>query len=127
MLLKYLLSFDESELPSIPEELDISDRSILEKQINKTRQATLKLIRIQDDFRGDRLDISEKMSAIKREINLQNPKRNDRLDAIENNDEYQILSAKKEALDIALGTIGMQIDFLKSDLRILTNAMYNRN
>ena len=127
MLLKYLLSFDQSELPSIPEELDISDRSILEKQINKTRQATLKLIRIQDDFRGDRLDISEKMSAIKREINLQNPKRNDRLDAIENNDEYQILSAKKEALDIALGTIGMQIDFLKSDLRILTNAMYNRN
>lgn len=127
MLLKYLLSFDESELPSIPEELDISDRSILEKQINKTRQATLKLIRIQDDFRGDRLDISEKMSAIKREINLQNSKRNDRLDAIENNDEYQILSAKKEALDIALGTIGMQIDFLKSDLRILTNAMYNRN
>lgn len=127
MLLKYLLSFDESELPSIPEELDISDRSILEKQINETRQATLKLIRIQDDFRGDRLDISEKMSAIKREINLQNPKRNDRLDAIENNDEYQILSAKKEALDIALGTIGMQIDFLKSDLRILTNAMYNRN
>lgn len=127
MLLKYLLSFDESELPSIPEELDISDRSILEKQINKTRQATLKLIRIQDDFRGDRLDISEKMSAIKREINLQNSKRNDRLDAVENNDEYQILSAKKEALDIALGTIGMQIDFLKSDLRILTNAMYNRN
>lgn len=127
MLLKYLLSFDESELPSIPEELDISDRSILEKQINKTRQATLKLIRIQDNFRGDRLDISEKMSAIKREINLQNPKRNYRLDAIESNDEYQILSAKKEALDIALGTIGMQIDFLKSDLRILTNAMYNRN
>lgn len=127
MLLKYLLSFDESKLPSIPEELDISDRSILEKQINKTRQATLKLIRIQDDFRGDRLNISEKMSAIKREINLQNSKRNDRLDAIENNDEYQILSAKKEALDIALGTIGMQIDFLKSDLRILTNAMYNRN
>lgn len=127
MLLKYLLSFDESELPSIPEELDISDRSILQEQINKTRQATLKLIRIQDGFRGDRLDISEKMSAIKREINLQNSKRNNRLDAIENNDEYQILSAKKEALDIALGTIGMQIDFLKSDLRILTNAMYNRN
>lgn len=127
MLLKYLLSFDESELPSIPEELDISDRSILQEQINEIRQATLKLIRIQDDFRGDRLDISEKMSAIKREINLQNPKRNDRLDAIESNDEYQILSAKKEALDIALGTIGMQIDFLKSDLRILTNAMYNRN
>lgn len=127
MLLKYLLSFDQSELPSIPEELDISDRSILQEQINKTRQATLKLIRIQDDFRGDRLDISKKMSAIKREINLQNPKRNDRLDAIESNDEYQILSAKKEALDIALGTIGMQIDFLKSDLRILTNAMYNRN
>lgn len=127
MLLKYLLSFDESELPSIPEELDISDRSILQEQINEIRQASLKLIRIQDDFRGDRLDISKKMSAIKREINLQNSKRNDRLDAIENNDEYQILSAKKEALDIALGTIGMQIDFLKSDLRILTNAMYNRN
>lgn len=127
MLLKYLLSFDESELPSIPEELDISDRSILQEQINEIRQASLKLIRIQDDFRGDRLDISKKMSAIKREINLQNSKRNDRLDAIESNDEYQILSAKKEALDIALGTIGMQIDFLKSDLRILTNAMYNRN
>ena len=127
MLLKYLLSFDESELPSIPEELDISDRSILQEQINEIRQASLKLIRIQDDFRGDRLDISKKMSTIKREINLQNPKRNDRLDAIESNDEYQILSAKKEALDIALGTIGMQIDFLKSDLRILTNAMYNRN
>lgn len=126
-MLKYLLSFDESELPSIPEELDISDRSILQEQINKTRQASLKLIRIQDDFRGDRLNISEKMSSIKREINLQNPKRNDRLDAIENNDEYQILNAKKEALDVALGTIGMQIDFLKSDLRILTNAMYNRN
>lgn len=127
MLLKYLLSFDESELPSIPEELDISDRSILQEQINEIRQASLKLIRIQDDFRGDRLDISKKMSAIKREINLQNSKRNDRLDAIESNDEYQILSAKKEALDIALDTIGMQIDFLKSDLRILTNAMYNRN
>lgn len=126
-MLKYLISFDESELPEIPDSLDISDRTILQEQINETRRSHIKLIRLYDKLKGDRLAASSKAAEIKREISMEFSGRNDRASEMNANEELQLLLGKIEAFDIAIETIKYQMEFIKNDIRILANSMFNSN
>ena len=126
-MLNYLINFSEEDIPEVIEDLDISDRLILQSQINETRKAHIKLIRMYDEIKGKRLECSKRIANIKRDIYTNYDNRTTRSDIIATNQELIDLNDTIEAYDTALETIKNHIEFLKSDIRILTNSMYNRN
>lgn len=128
MLLQHLMDFGEN----VPKEvdlnydLDITDKENLETQINIARKSYRDLIAIHDELQGQYLKIKSQYGDKSREIIVENENKTTRLDVLKTDDDLALLSEKVEAIKESLKIIGMQIDFVKSDLALLRSSMYNK-
>jgi uncharacterized protein YueI len=127
--LKYLLEFDvKSEVPEIEilEDLDIEDKTILQKQINQSRKSYRQLIELYDSLQEDKSKILSKLSFKKQNFYINFANRNDRSEAIAKDKEMSELEETVNALSDAMQTVKNYIDYVKSDLKILNGSMYNK-
>jgi len=128
-ILNYLLEFDiESEVPELDiiEDLDITDKTILQEQINQTRKSHKKLIDFYDSLQNDIIKVRSKLASKKQSFYIKFQNRNERIDALAQDTEILELQNTIEALLDAMKTVNNHIDFVKNDLAILKNSMYNK-
>lgn len=132
MMLKYLVNFgvdanliDEAS-SSINDDIDITDITQLEGQINKARKTHNNLLKTYDSLQEEYLNKKAALSAKIRNINMENVTRTERQDAMATDIEYMDIVDSIEAIKEAMRMVGNQIDFIKSDIRILSNSMYRK-
>lgn len=125
MMLEYLIDYGIQKQPMEFEELDINDRMELQHQINSTRKSYLKLLNLYNDIQGKFIDANSELS--QRTKDLISNSDGQRGNKIFNTDqEYIKLEAKIDALKAGMGMVQSQIDYYKSDLRILNSVFYNK-
>lgn len=128
-MLKYLLDFDtNSNTPEIEiiEDLDITDKTVLQEQINKVRKSYRELLELTDSLKNDRIKTNETLLEKRQQVYLNNSGRTERSDILNTDDDIIKLQTKIGAIDDAMNTVKSYIDFLKSDLRILGNSQYSK-
>ena len=128
-MLKYLLEFDiDSSVDKIEiiEDLDITDKTILQEQINKVRKSYKELLDLFDSLKNDRIKTNESLLDKRRSVYLEYVGRTERADVLNTDEEILELQSKISAIDDAMNTVKGYIDFLKSDLRILGNSQYSK-
>ena len=130
-MLEYLLKFGvdsgiDPESIALNYEIDITDITLLESQINNSRKVHYNLIKLNDRLQDQYLIKKSQLSRKIREINEKHSSRAERTDAMDKDVEYLDLTESIAAIDDALKTIGKKIDFVKSDIRILSNSMYRK-
>lgn len=130
-MLKYLINFGvdvDSDLTStsLNDSIDITDISMLESQLNEARKTHYTLLKTLDKLQEEYLNNKALLSKKIREINMEFSGRTERADAMSTDIEYSNISDSIEALKEAMKMVGNQIDFVKSDIRILTNSMYRK-
>ena len=128
-MLKYLLDFDiDSSVDKIEiiEDLDITDKTILQEQINKVRKSYKELLDLFDSLKNDRIKTNESLLDKRRSVYLEYVGRTERADVLNTDEEILELQSKISAIDDAMNTVKGYIDFLKSDLRILGNSQYSK-
>lgn len=130
-MLKYLLDFgikteiDKADI-SLNYEIDINDITILQDQLNKTRKIHYDLIKLNDQLQGEYMIKKSALSKKLREFNIDYSNRTERLNAMGIDIDYAEINDSIEAIKEGMRTIGNKLDFVKSDLRILTNSMYRK-
>lgn len=127
-MLKYLINFDvdvdaEFELEF---ELDITDKSLLQEQINQVRKTYLRLIKLFDNLQGEYIETKSLLSQKNRELLLEFEVRSDRVEAEAKDPEHGYLVEKLDALRESMKAVTSQIDFIKNDMRVLNSSMYVR-
>lgn len=128
-MLKYLLDFDVNasmDEIEIVQDLDITDKTMLEEQINKTRRSYKNLLDLFDDLKNDRNKATDALLSKKQNIYLEFSGRTERSDVLNTDEEIIELQSKINAINDAMDTVKSYIDFLKSDLRILSNSQYSK-
>lgn len=131
IMLKHLINFgietevDESSV-SLNYEIDITDVTILETQINNARKVHRNLIELNDKLQEEYMLKKQALTKRLRELHIDYPNRTDRLNAMSTDIEYTDLQDTIEALKESIRMVGNRIDFVKSDIRILTNSMYRK-
>ena len=134
-MLKYLLQFnvnaDISEAEEINEllnsEIDINDRIMIQEQINNSRKAYRKLIVLFDNLQNDLFENENKLNRLMRNVYLNCDNRVDASKIIQTDPEIIAVKEAIEALKMSMKTVSNHMDLVKSDLRILNSAMYNKN
>ena len=131
-MLKYLLSYgvdpdSETESISLNYEIDINDITILQDQFNKTRKNHYGLIKLYDSLQEEYMSKKSALSRKLREMHTDYPNRTERIDALARDIEHADITDSIEAIKEGMKTVGNQLDFIKSDLRILSNSMYRKN
>lgn len=129
-MLQYLLNYD-TDIDGIEEinleyDLDITDKTILQEQINNARKSYYNLMKIYDNLQGEYLEAKSELAKKMREAFIKYENRTERTNEISKDLSIINLEEKMEALKEAMKTLSNQIDFVKTDIRILTNSMYNR-
>ena len=135
MMLKYLLQFnvnaDISEAEEINEllnsEIDINDRIMIQEQINNSRKAYRKLIVLFDNLQNDLFENENKLNKLMRNVYLNCDNRVDASKIMQTDPEIIAVKEAIEALKMSMKTVSNHMDLVKSDLRILNSAMYNKN
>ena len=126
-MLDYLVNYGVKKHTISYEDVDINDRLALQDQINDVRRNYSKLLKLLDDVQGKYIDCKNRLSRKSKEIisdcKLQGIRANE---VFATDDEYLELEAEAEALKSGLQMINNQIDFCKSDLRILNSVFYNK-
>lgn len=124
-MLEYLMNYGVKRHTPNYEDLDVNDRLHLQDQINSCRKEYFELISLLDEVQGKITECSSLLSKRSKEIIVQSPGvRNN--SAFATDDEYMELEAKLVALKSGASMINQQIDFVKSDLRILNSVFYNK-
>ena len=134
-MLKYLLQFnvnaDISEAEEINEllnnEIDINDRIMIQEQINNSRKAYRKLILLFDNLQNDLFDNENKLNKLMRNVYLNCDNRVDASKIMQTDPEIIAVKETIEAIKMSMKTVSSHMDLVKSDLRILNSAMYNKN
>ena len=127
-MLKYLINYDidiDVEL-DLDFELDITDKTILQDQINNVRKSYRDLIDVYSKIQGEYLSAKEELANLNRRFLIEYPNRNERLNEQGSNQEYLYLQMKIEALQESMRSVNSQLDYIKSDIRILNSSMYSR-
>lgn len=130
-MLKYLLNFgvetsiDPNDI-NLNYEIDINDISILQDQINTARKAHYELIQLNDSLQENYLNKKSELSKLNRSFQQDYLNRTERLDAMAKDISYTDLNDTIEAIKEAMKIVGSQIDYIKSDLRILSSTMYRK-
>ena len=127
-MLKYLLNFDVSNTKEIEviEELDITDKTVLEGQINCSRKSYKELLELLDSLTNDKVVIQQKLARKKQEVYSSTTNRNERSDIMNTDDDIIEYQSTLDALSDAMSTVKNYIDFVKTDLRILGNSQYSK-
>lgn len=130
-MLQYLFNYgakteiDPNEI-NLNYEIDITDITTLESQINQVRKTYRDLITLYDSLQNEYLSKKSMLSKKNRDLHVDNPKRQDRIDATAKDIEHSELSDSIEAIKESMKIVNSQLDFVKSDIRILTNSMYRK-
>lgn len=115
-----------SETDSLEVDIDITDRLILESQLNRNRRDSLKLIHSQDALYEQYIAVTKEISRLDAQ-HFSEIEGSKNITSIRADDlEYQEAKIKLEAIKLALKSVDSQIALLKQDARILTNTMYNK-
>lgn len=128
-VLNYLLEFDvESDVPDLDilEELDITDKTMLENQINESRRSYKKLIILYDNLQNDKIKAQSRLSSRKQSFYAKFSNRTERINEIAMDESILELQSTIDALVDAMQTVRNYMDFVKNDLRFLSNSMYNK-
>jgi len=128
-VLNYLLEFDiESDVPDLDilEELDITDKTMLENQINESRKSYKKLIILYDNLQNDKIKAQSKLASIRQSFYTKFPNRTERINEMAVDESILELQSTIDALVDAMQTVKNYMDFVKNDLRFLSNSMYNK-
>lgn len=127
-MLKYLLNFDVTNTKEIEviEELDITDKTALEGQINCSRKSYKELLELLDSLTNDKVVIQQKLARKKQEVYCSTTNRNERSDIMNTDDDIIEYQSTLDALSDAMNTVKNYIDFVKTDLRILGNSQYSK-
>lgn len=126
-MLEYIVNFNQNNAVEFIDELDISDKSILQEQINKCRKNHFELIKMYDSLQHKLIKNSEQIMKKKRESMTEFDSRTERSNFLSTDPEYLSLLIESDSLKFAMSTVTSQIDYVKSDIRILTNSMYSKN
>lgn len=124
-MLDYLVNYGIQKTNIDFDDIDINDRLQLQEQINTVRSNYKKLLNLLDDIQGKYLECSNDLSARTKELIISN-------EGVKNNsmfmmdDAYMVLEAKQEALKTGMSMVNSQIEYCKSDLRILNSVFYNK-
>ena len=128
-MLEYLLNYDidaDNDSQDLDFELDITDHTILQEQINTVRKSYFNLIKLYDKIQSEYMKAKTALSSKNQKYYLDYSSRAERLDAIAKDQSITNLQEKIEATKEAIKTIENQLAFIKSDLRLLGNSMYNK-
>ena len=130
-MLKYLINYDiETEIKNedimTEYEIDINDRMILQEQVNNIRKSYFRLIKLYDELQANMINFeSEKDKKIAYYL-TKFSNRNERIENQSSDIELIDINTKILATKEAMKTVGNQIDFIRNDLRFLSNSMYNK-
>lgn len=124
-MLDYLINYGVQRHNFDYQDIDINDRLALQDQINEVRKNYSKLLSLLDDVQGKYLDCAARLAKKSKEIisEYEGARTNA---AFNTNDEYLMLEAEQQALKNGMNMINAQIDYCKSDLRILNSVFYNK-
>lgn len=109
------------------EDVDITDKTILQEQFNYARHTQMKLIGEYEEIQKKISDLEYKISSIKRDY-YSDPEVNKRdISSLLNaNEEYITKECEKKAYERAEKIIAEKLYFTKQDIKILQNSMYTR-
>ena len=130
-MLKYLINYDiETEIKNedimTEYEIDINDRMILQEQINNIRKTYFRLIKLFDELQANLVSFESEKDKKTAYYLTKFSNRNERIENQSNDIELLDINTKITATKEAMKTVSNQIDFVKSDLRFLSNSMYNK-
>lgn len=107
--------------------IDITDKTILQEQFNYSRKEYYDCINSMDDINKKISDLKKEMMEISVELysdpNITTQHANIKL---KGNEDYQRISFEINCYERSLSIIEEKLNFIKSDIRILTNSMYNK-
>lgn len=131
-MLNYLLKYDidvteevEESFEYIPE-LDITDKTLLQEQINQLRKSQYNLLKLYDELQDQKMTVENDLSNLNRKVWEENPNRNDRTNELSSNEDIAVAKLKVEAIAEAQKTILNQVNMIKADLKIMTSSMYSK-
>lgn len=126
-MLDYLVNYGVKKHSVNYEDIDVNDRLALQDQINEVRRNYSNLLKLLDDVQGKYLDCKNRLSRKSKEIisdcKVQGIRANE---VFATDDDYLSLEAEEQALKSGLQMINNQIEYCKSDLRILNSVFYNK-
>ena len=130
-MLKYLINYDiETEIKNedimTEYEIDINDRMILQEQVNNIRKTYFRLIKLFDELQANLVNFESEKDKKTSYYLTKFSNRNERIENQSGDIELLDLDTKIMATKEAMKTVSNQIDFVKSDLRFLSNSMYNK-
>ena len=123
-MIEYLLNYGVKKHNVEYEDLDVNDRLALQDQINKSRKDYFQLLSLLDEIQFKFLECNKNINERTKELLTKNE--GTRNNILSNDDVYLTLDAELQALKTAMSMINEQIDFCKSDLRILNSVFYNK-
>lgn len=124
-MLDYLINYGIETNKQKYSDLDINDRMALENQINGVRKNYFDLLNLMDQVQAKILDVNRKISQRVKEITSES--NGNRINSILSADDiYIALEAERDALKSGMNMISSQLDFYKSDLRMLNSVFYNK-
>lgn len=117
----------DNELGLEYQDIDITDKTILESQFNYTRNSYYNCIKKLNSINNEISKKKKLIYEIKKKL-YQNPEINNKsIPAIlAADDDYLEITYEIEAYEKAEKIVQEELTFLKSDLRILSNSMYTK-
>lgn len=126
-MLQYLLNYDvilNGDDGFDYQDLDISDRTILQEQINNCRKSYHKLIKLYDSLQSEYFEAKSDLSEKTRKLYSETMNRDERAKKKMEDQDISELEEKIDALKEAQSTVKSQMNFIQSDIKILTSSMY---
>lgn len=125
-MLEYLINYGIGKHTVKYEDVDVIDKMNLQEQINKIRKDYYDLLNLLDEVQEKFLECNAKISRRTKEIISENVGSSMRNSVFSSDEEYVALEAEQTALKTGISMINNQIEFCKSDLRILNSVFYNK-
>lgn len=124
-MLDYLVNYGVQHHAVRYEDIDITDKMQLQSQINEARKNYFNLLQLFDDVQGKFLDVQSRMAAKSKEI-IAGSSGGRTNTAFAMDDEYIAMEAEQQALKAGMTMISSQIEFYKSDLKVLNSVSYTK-
>lgn len=124
-MLDYLVNYGINKVSINYEDLDVTNKLMLQDQINSVRNNYSKLLNLLDEVQSKYLECNAEISKRSKELISSNDgKRTNSI--FDSDDTYLELDAELSAYNQAMKMIQSQIEFCKNDLRILNSVFYNK-
>ena len=125
--LEWLMNYGVQKHTFDFEDIDVTDKLMLQDQINKSRKEWHTLLMLLDDIQGKIIEINKRMATIVKDETQRAQSEGSRVNLLlSTNDEYVTLEAEQKALSAGVSLINGQMEFCKNDLRVLNSVFYNK-